>query len=268
VEEPFISTDAAASWQPAGDPAVSDPSRDITPEAIAAPGLIAAVDGDGDGRLWISRDGGRTRATVRPVGFAAGGAPAVAFADAAHALAVDSESDFRPVCRGASGSSNTLPVDATADGGRSWRVLARLPGPADPGVELAVDGRLAVILGPCVAGAGAGVGLSRDGGVHWALHRLPARLDCGSVAMASARTIALGCATTGTDLVDFDRLLVSRDGGGTWTERPVSGPCSGDVGCAVTGAFGRLWLAGSGILWSSPDGQKWTAVGGRYPVVG
>jgi photosystem II stability/assembly factor-like uncharacterized protein len=263
----FISTDAAASWQPAADPALAAPSRYITPEAIAAPGLIAAVDDDGDGRLWISRDGGRTGATVRPAGFVAGGAPAVAFADATHGLSVDLESDFLPVCSGATGSSTRLPVDATADGGRNWHALARLPGPADDSVELALSGRLAVVLGPCVA-AGAGVGLSRDGGVHWSLHRLPAGLDCGSVAVASARTIALGCAAAGRGPSELDRLLVSRDGGASWTDRRVTGACTTDAGCALTGAFGRLWLAGTGVLWSSPDGQRWTAVPGRYPVAG
>jgi photosystem II stability/assembly factor-like uncharacterized protein len=261
----FVSADTAASWQPAGDRWLADPRAGLTPVAIAGRGLVVASSGR-SGALWVSRDGGRSGRSIRPAGFAHYGMPVAAFFDADHGLAADAPPEFPSFCGAGLPAAARVPVDATADGGRSWRTLARLPPAYAGNVELAAGGGLAAIVGPCVSGR-PGVGLSRDGGVHWSLRALPAGLDCETVAAASARMLAVGCAPTAKGPL-FDRLLVSRDGGSTWTVVPVRVPCPADAGCQVTGAFGRLWIGGVGVLWSSADGRAWTAVAARYPVAG
>ncbi len=192
-------------------------------------------------------------------------------------------------------ASTVGPTDvfATDNGGRTW---TESPPVIAPGYASALNfadrdhGWLLISEGAAMDKNPVQVYRTTDGGAHWSLTAqsppwlskstagLPATCDKRAITFAST---AAGWLTSTCTVGLSGELLVSRDGGVTWTPQPLPLPAGicGDSGCSMSGPqfsgdTGFLTVApaeGTPTLLVSQDlGQTWQPVSlpagaGRYP---
>lgn len=194
-------TAATASWQPVKPPwPAGSPVLDIS---AFGPGGIAVA---GDGRIAVSRDGGRSWTVTTPSGMSGAVFSAVA---------------VRSSGRGVAASGGLLLV--TNDGGATWN-QATYSGPA-PGTafnDVDVSGARAVAVGEDGSIFG-----SADGGTTWQQEASPTTSAITRVALAGDGTAVAGSAA--------GEILVFS--GGVWT---LAGGVQGAV-TSVAAAADPVW---------------------------
>lgn len=202
-------------------------------EAAVTASTLAVANPDGQS-IDLSGDGGATWNRVKIPGAQATGLGPFALTPGGHGLAAT----FGLGCaKGGRTEAGTLL--ATSDGGHTWQPLPTPPFPFD---ELADTTGLAAALGD--NGCTQAVALCRDGGRTWHVQTLPHGQFCTAAAVAAPDTVWLGCGAS---------LLVSGNGGATWTEL-------GSPGLQID-SLAAGWMAAEGALWRTQDGgRSWTEV--------
>ncbi len=222
--------------------------------------------------VFATDNGGRTWTESAPV-KAPGYARALSFSDPDHGWLLISE--------GAAMGENPVQVYRTTDGGARWSLVAQSP-PMDSdstsGIPVACDktgitfasATTGWLTSACAVGLSGELLVSRDGGVTWAVQRLPLPADvCGD----SGCFLAGPEFTGGTGFVTVapaagtPTLLVTRDLGQAWQPVPLPagsgrypqidffGPLHGVlVSAGSQGSIGTVFYT------TSDGGQTWTAV--------
>jgi len=231
-------------------------------------------------RFFATSDGGRswpaTRSPHVPADVQVG---ALSCPAAGHCIAVgERDGVISSVVPPAPGQSTSYAM-VTTDDGQTWKVT-RLPrgfGPQSldcPGVDNCVAGGDTQLLTPSGGGE---VSYSSDGGVSWALARLPAGPRSGAYGSFTSISCAdvADCVTTGSGgRASAGQVLVSSDGGATWSESAASGlprqfaarqiSCPSSTDCWVAGATPTANLPGvkndtgqqRGVLAMTADGGQ------------
>jgi photosystem II stability/assembly factor-like uncharacterized protein len=230
-------------------------------------------------QFFATSDGGKSwSATSNPDVPANVQVRALSCPAAGHCIAVgEKDGVVSPIAPAAPGQSTSYAM-VTADDGRTWKVT-RLPrgfGPQSldcPGVDTCVAGGDTQPLTPSGGGE---VSYSSDGGVTWTLARLPAGLRPGVYGSFTSISCAdaADCVATGSGgRASASQVLVSSDGGATWsgasasglprqfTARQISCPSSAD--CWVAGATSAANSSGvkndtgqRGVLAMTADGGQ------------
>jgi photosystem II stability/assembly factor-like uncharacterized protein len=277
----FESSDGATRWHSAHDPALESiedrPQTGLIPAVVQSTGAVVAAAPTSAGvspSLWLSADGGRTGALLRPAGLDKLELSSIAFATAQRGLAVastPSEGIPSPLCLTAPSvfrlaRPKTL-ILATGNSGRTWKSLTDVPF-ALTNVAYAGETVLATGTG-CQSSPPSGrlplpaelVTISTNGGRSFTAWSLPG-LALGCSPAVAGGVVAVLCPPIGPSSAD---LLVSEDSGRTWHEYQFS---SDTENLALTAGAGRLWLYGApGALWSSGDGgASWTSAAPAFPV--
>ena len=241
----WTSMDGGQTWQPFNPPMLgSEESGNATPTVVVEPpGLVLVADGPA---VQVSQDGGRGWTTVTlPTEDPTNNAVAMAFSDSRNGVAiVGNQLCFKPQPGVPAGSATVL---TTGDGGLTWKPQSSL---ARYSTGFSAAKGLAVTTG--WAGCGPSqqsIAISRDDGSHWATQSLP--FGCDSVSVAAPATIWLTCQT------DHTFLLISQDGGQTWTQSQSTGLATGFL---ATGSSEGWAYGPAGALWHTNDaGRHWTA---------
>jgi photosystem II stability/assembly factor-like uncharacterized protein len=274
--ELFTSHDGGASWAPSTQPgavlAVDAVGRSVWMlEQVCAAG---AHSSDCPLRLLESADGGRSFAPARhqpPLTLARtfvvdpGSAQGQSWlvrvnARAAYALAPPSAGDSAPLL-------------FTSDGGGSWtRRTSPCPAGLSTVLSLAPGGALfAVCAGQPSAGAqGKSSAVSTDGGRSWTAHAPCPNGNICATALSQGYLGEVVATSASTAFVIGDRspLLVTRNGGASWTALPAVGDINGEPAqVAFFGptdglVLGRASTATAPVtIWDTADGgSSWTAV--------
>ncbi|NLE22620.1 MAG: hypothetical protein GX624_07570 [Actinobacteria bacterium] len=221
----------AAPWTPVTTPwSASDFVGDIA--TFGATGLAAAGD---EGRIYVSRNGGKSWDVVVPPGREATVFTAV---------------DFTGAGAGAVASGGLLLV--TADGGATWRLPSYVGGGGPASInDIAMRGSDAVAVGDD------GVILeSADGGLTWSRADSPLTGDLTSVAVASDGTSVAG--TRG------GQVLMRRDG--VWTVAHSAAAPVSSVAVATTASWGDgtpdIFAAAGAQVLGSDDGAAFAPLPG------
>jgi photosystem II stability/assembly factor-like uncharacterized protein len=224
--------------------------------------------------LARTTDGGRTWTDVTP----AAARPMLATADAEQVLdSVNGQRAYLAVTAApqqGSGSVNTTTMFSTTDGGRSWTHSAPLRAGSTASQVSFADPQHGFLL---LGGDGGAMGhdavwlyRTSDAGAHWLLAAAtPAQTGTAAATQPSSGQISGDCdknrlafptATTGwiastcnTGLADS--LLVSRDGGTSWSDQSLPLPdttCAGG-GCVVRGPE---FLGGVGFVTVEPEARS------------
>ena len=243
-------------------------------------GLVDATHGWAvtGNRLLVTADGGSTWGDATPPGGFATGLLGVAFADAQHGWVAVNGAFTSPSDPG----YGRVDVWGTADGGRSW-LRSRLP-PArfHPFGEIMADVQFdfldarrgfAFLSGNAAKGRNdSDLFWTADGGVTWSADR-----PTGTGSVGNEGSVAFATATDGVIVNAFHGtgVVVTRDGGGTWTDAALavpSGPAAAPpvmgqpaftgersgllaVYLNQTDAASAVWVYGT-----SDAGASWTAL--------
>jgi photosystem II stability/assembly factor-like uncharacterized protein len=259
-----ISADGGRSWQSFEPPLLAGrPLLDYgDPLAIAIPpSVLMLQDPRTPTGLAISQDGGQHWTSMTLPGDANGFSGfEVALADPAHAFAIVGNQ----VCTKGPGpipTNGKPPVIAqgmanlltSADGGLTWTPVQSLP--VYVNALSAASGLVAFTgsKGGCQRPGTNIVALSRDNGRHWVQQTLPA--NCDSISVASPSTIWLRCAD------DQSYLLVTQDGGRTWTKLVTASASMIFPATVVASGPSEAWAYGPPwSLWHTSDaGRTWVA---------
>ncbi len=230
-----------------------------TPAAAVPPGYaldgISALDstsawaigaGAGGYAILATTDGGKTWRPVYQTTAAAvvPGGQLWGFENGADGWAVGSTTDPAALLR-------------TVDGGASWSVAGRVP-VGDATSAGFVDPSHGWVAGP------AGADVTADGGASWTALALPKGTTVGAMGFATQQNGWLMPASTKAQ--PSPRLLITADGGRTWT-RTSAGPFT-----SVAFATARLgWAIGGGagghvhLLATTDGGYAWQAVADLGP---
>jgi photosystem II stability/assembly factor-like uncharacterized protein len=211
----------------------------------------------GTTNAFVTPDGGQTWRRLRPpppLRYDMGG---VAFADPRHGL----------IAAGQEGIDPHLPVYATDDGGRHWRIVSvprRVRGrrvARDSGIGLGPD---TIFIPNAAKASRARLGLvSVDDGRHWLVTTVrPGYFECAASRPIRA-TIWLSCGDV--NFREPTLLLVTHDGGTSWQK--VISTLQLDAGIHVVGEH-EAWAIGRGAtLWHTmDDGRHWREVWVRIPA--
>jgi photosystem II stability/assembly factor-like uncharacterized protein len=251
--------------------------------------------------LARTTDGGRTWTDVTP----ASGLPLLATPDAEQALDPVNGEDAYFAATGASEESNssvnTTVVFATADGGHTWTQSSPLRAVSTASQVSFADPQHGFLL---LGGDGGAMGQDQvwlyrtaDGGKHWSLAAAsPADPGEAATAQQDSGQIPTGCdkhalnfPTATTGWIDStcnagltNALLVSRDGGASWSDQSLPLPastCAGNA-CFVTGpqfvggaGFVTVdpWPGTPALLETRDQGQTWEQIalpsGVQYPQI-
>ncbi|HEY1539752.1 MAG TPA: sialidase family protein [Solirubrobacteraceae bacterium] len=271
------STDGGGHWRRSR---LADP---VDPPSAVRSGITATIRYVGGScRLRLVTDGGPAQIRRMP----ACPRPAVTFADATHALAVD---------EAANGCDSERPTPprtyVSDDAARTWRPGGPLPRGLGYADGVAAAGRLYVVAGSCDeapgnrTGDGPTIAVSRDAGRHWSAMRLPGQAPGCDLSVAdgqiwvlckrvlyrsadagrtwhahvfgaqphpgSARAWRIAATGPNSALAAPQQggfVLRTRDGGAHWTQSwPRVGPCLGpSASLACFGLAPRLAPGGTG----------------------
>jgi hypothetical protein len=166
----------------------------------------------------------------------------------------------------------------TQDFGISWQRQGDLPAGLGGALSLSCSsgGGTCLVSGftPTTSGHGqGGVAISTDGGMTWAAATVPAGVGLLESATCDSPTRCLAVGTTSTTISDVvpakGLLLVSADGGHTWTDSPAPVPvddafavdCPSATGCAMVGTkwVGTPAVGTGAVARSNNAGATFTA---------
>lgn len=269
----YTSSDGGASWDPAGVP----PARLRT--VVAAPdgalyagstsiGVHASLDG---GATWVDRNQGLHAQYLRDGVFVSGGASLVSGGSTTFRSTDDGQSwtpaldgAYSPaafdLARTADGNVYAATGDGvfvTPDGGLTWtRAGDDLIGAPVHGVAIAPDGSL-YAYSEVASTAGGHLFRSTDDGASWEVVLEDADFSIGAFVDASAVDAAGRVYAGGMSFLVEPIVMVSTDGGTTWTETTLPGDANAVTDLERDGA-GILAADGVDLFRTDDGGVTWT----------
>jgi photosystem II stability/assembly factor-like uncharacterized protein len=243
-----------------GTAAGAAPARAASQTASPQPGkalwlrsvqMTSATDGwavTESGNLTRSTNGGRTWADVMP----AAARRLLSASSASEVLdAVDSERAYFAVTASAAQTASAVSTTvsfATDDAGRTWTESAPLRTASQAGFLSFADashGWLLMSEGAAMGRNPVRVYRTADGGRRWSLTDTGIPVACDKTGMVFG-TVTAGWLTSECAATSSDALLVSRDGGVTWTAQHLPVPLGVDGYSAVLS--GPEFVHGAGFL--------------------
>jgi photosystem II stability/assembly factor-like uncharacterized protein len=163
-----------------------------------------------------------------------------------------------------------FPLIRTADGGRHWYRRSGLPPASDGEGAFAASGTCVTTFGDSLAWIATGAGplarvlRTRNRGVTWRAvrtpmaHGTPTRGHTG-IAFRTARDgIAVGGDLGDTATVGMENVILTADGGATWTLGGALSFAGAAYGVAlVPGGTSAVAVGPRGASWSTDGGQSW-----------